>query len=270
VAIPDDIGGQPNIARVYDALLGGKDNFAADRELAARLCDPQAGGHEGLRGLARANRGFIGRAVRWAAQQGIGQFIDLGCGLPTHPPVHEAARDGYPLASVAYVDNDPVVLAHVRAVQARGDGLAAVDADLEDPAAVLADPALRSVTDLTRPVCVLLAAVLHFIPQDRAQGIVAGYAARLAPGSVVVISAVRYADEELAARMRRLYSAGTLVNHTEAEVAAWLGGLDVVPPGIVTVQGWRGEWGDHPGVPDPRAFVLAGAGRVRREPRGTC
>jgi hypothetical protein len=254
---------RPNVARVYDYLLGGKDNFAADRDLGARLCDPAQGGYEGLPGMVRENRKFIGRAVRWACMQGIAQFIDLGCGLPTRPAVHETARGEDPLARVAYVDSDPVVLSHVRALPEIGHGIAAAGADLADPAAVLGHPALLEVIDPGRPACVILAAVLHFMSAAASREIVAGYAREIAPGSLLVLSTVMYADPELSERMVALYSAGTLRSHPAADVAGWLegAGLELVPPGVVTTEGWQGGWRDCRHAPDPRAFVWAAVAR---------
>ena len=133
----------PNMARVYDYWLGGKDHYAADRAEAERLLAI----YPPLRDLVRENRAFVIQAVSWAARQGIGQFIDLGAGLPASPAVHQAARAVLPAARVAYVDIDPVVLSHARALLATSDGVAAVAADLRDPAAVLADPELRAVID---------------------------------------------------------------------------------------------------------------------------
>ena len=136
----------PNMARVYNYWLGGKDNFPADRAEADLLL----GIYPPLRDLVRENRAFVTRAVAWAAGQGISQFLDLGAGLPASPAVHQAARAVQPAARVAYVDNDPVVLAHARALLA-GEGVTAVAADLRDPAAVLADKELRTVIDPAQP-----------------------------------------------------------------------------------------------------------------------
>ncbi len=127
-----------NMARVYDCWLGGKEHFGADRAEAGRLLRL----YPPLAAMARENRAFLARAVTWAAGQGIGQFLDLGAGLPTVQNTHQAARAVNPAARVAYVDLDPVVLAHARALLATGDGVTAVAADLRDPAAVLADPEL--------------------------------------------------------------------------------------------------------------------------------
>ena len=162
----------PNMARVYDCWLGGKDNYAADRAEARRLLRI----YPPLRAMARENRAFLARAVTWAAEQGISQFLDLGAGLPAGQNTHQAARAVNPAAAVAYVDTDPVVLAHARALLATSDGVTAVAADLRDPAAVLADPGLRAVIDLARPVAVLLGAVLHFLDADAARQVTAGYA----------------------------------------------------------------------------------------------
>ena len=174
----------PNMARVYDYWLGGKDHYPADRAEAERLL----GIYPPVRDLVRENRAFVTQAVGWAARQGIGQFIDLGAGLPASPAVHQAARNVMPAARVAYVDIDPVVLSHARALLATSDGVTAVAADLRDPGAVLADPELRAVIDPARPVCVILGAVLHFMDADAARAVTAGYARLMAPGSCLVIS----------------------------------------------------------------------------------
>jgi len=169
----------PNMARVYDYWLGGKDHFPADRAEAERLL----GIYPPLRDLVRENRAFVVQAVSWAARQGTGQFIDLGAGLPASPTVHQAARRVMPLARVAYVDVDPVVLSHARALVATSDGVTAVAADLRDPGAVLADPELRAVIDPARPVCVILGAVLHFMDVGAARAVTAGYARLMTPDS---------------------------------------------------------------------------------------
>jgi len=260
---------RPNMARVYDYWLGGKDNFAADRALAEQVLDPVRG-YPGLRQLVRSNRAFVVAVTAWAARSGISQFIDLGCGLPTRPAVHEAARAARPDARVAYVDWDPLVLSHIRALA--GEGLAAAGGDLTDPDAVLASPELTAVTDMEQPVCVILAAVLHFLPAGQAGAVTAGWARRLAPGSVLAVSCAHYEDEALNERIRAMYGAGTWVNHDRDAVRSFLAGLDIVPPGVVTAQRWRPPDGvaailrrpGDPPCPGPsaEAYVLAGAGRV--------
>ena len=160
------------MARVYDYWLGGKDHYAADRAEAERLLAI----YPPLRAMVRENRAFVAQAVTWAARQGIGQFIDLGSGFPASLSVHKTARTVLPSARVAYVDNDPVVLTHARALLATSDGVAAVAADLRDPAAVLAHPDLRTVIDPANPAGIILGAVLHFLDADAARSVTTGYA----------------------------------------------------------------------------------------------
>ena len=147
-------------------------NFAADRDEAGRLLEACPG----LPALVRENRAFLGRAVTWAAGQGIAQFLDLGTGLPLRPAVHESARTVIPGARVAYVDNDAMVCSHVQALLATDKRVQGIAADLADPGAVLADPALQAVIDPGEPVCVILGLVLNLMPAARARKIVAGYA----------------------------------------------------------------------------------------------
>ena len=250
---------RPSTPRVYDCLLGGKDNFAADRDLAGRL-EAEA---PGLRELARVNRAFVLQSARWAASMlGISQFLDLGCGLPSRPAVHEVARDGCEGARVVYVDKDPMVACHAASLMA-GTGLAAVRADAAEAARVL-----ELVADLevpgsggrligfARPVCVILGGTLSSMPAETARAAVAAYAEALAPGSAVVISCVSYADPEFAAKMEDMFSAaGTWRNHPLADVESFFGGLRVVHGRVADVRCW-------PMMPPetPAACVLGGIG----------
>jgi len=241
---------RPSIARVYDALLGGKDNFAADREQAERIVTLTPG----LPGLVRDNRAFIIKAVTWAAsQRGIRQFIDLGAGLPTHPSVHEAAREAIPGARVAYVDNDPVVQRHVQALLA-GDGVVAAGADITRPASVLADPELARVIDFGEPAGVILAAVLHFQPAEVARSLIAGYAAPLAAGSVLIVSVFSAADEKFSQEAARAYTAARWHSHSPAEVERWLR-----EAGLRPLRGHVGNVSAWPLDPPPRAGSMAEA-----------
>src|SRR5215472_17326208 len=176
----------PNIARIYDYLLGGKDNFAADRGAAERLI----GAIPDVAAIARDNRSFVARVVRYlATEAGIRQFLDLGSGLPTQANVHELAQAVAPDARVVYVDNDPVVAVHGQALLASGGQAGMVLGDLRDPAAVLQHPAVAGRLDLTRPVAVLCTSTLHFIAgQARPHQIIAGYRDRMAPGSYLAIT----------------------------------------------------------------------------------
>jgi O-methyltransferase involved in polyketide biosynthesis len=245
----------PNTARVYSRLLGGKDHFPADRAEADVLLEI----YPPLAEMVQENRAFLAEAVTWAAGQGIGQFLDLGAGLPVAPAVHQTARAVLPAARVAYVDTDPMVLSHARALLA-APGVAAVAADLRDPAAVLADPELRAVIDPAQPVCVILGAVVHFLDADTVRNITAGYARLLAPGSCLVITCATYDDEALAKRLAAEYTAGVFVNHTREDVVSFFGGLELVGPGVSEAQTWR-AWHREPVLRHREGHVLAGVAR---------
>ena len=258
--MPENAPGQaldpsrPNIARVYDFWLGGKDHFAVDREMAERLAEMYPPWVQ----ACRDNRAFVGRAVTWAAGQGIGQFLDLGAGLPTRPAVHEAARAVNPAARVCYVDNDPVVVQHARALLAGPEGIAAVQADLTGPAAVWDDTAVRAVIDPAEPVCLILALVLHFLDAEQARRVAAEYASLAAPGSALVISVGRNDDPRMWARVREQYTAALLHNHGRDEASSFFDGLDLVPPGLALANSWRGGMTDVPRTPPGPAYVLGG------------
>ena len=247
----------PNTARVYNYWLGGKDNFPADRAEAERLLRI----YPLLRVMVRENREFVLRAAKWAALQGIGQFIDLGAGLPASPSVHQAVRDALPGARVTYVDTDPVVLAHARALLATGDGVIAVAADLRDPGAVFTDPELRAVIDPARPVAVVLGAVLHFLDADAALAVTAGYISLLAPGSYLIISCARYDDEDLGKELAEEYTAATWYNHPAEVIESFFDGLALVGPGITEGESWQ-AWRSDPVPCNRGGHVLAGVGRV--------
>jgi O-methyltransferase involved in polyketide biosynthesis len=245
---------RPSIARVYDYWLGGKDNFAADRELADRMAEMYPPWVQ----ACRDNRAFVGRVVTWAARQGIGQFLDLGAGLPTRPAVHETAREVNRAARVCYVDNDPVVARHAEALLAGPDGVAAAEADLTDPEAVWASPPVRAVIDPGQPVCVILALVLHFFDAAQARRVAAGYASRLAPGSALAISVGRNDDPKMWKQAREKYTAAMLHNHGRDEVLSFFDGMDVVPPGLAPTHAWRGGMPAVPAKPPGPAYVLGG------------
>jgi O-methyltransferase involved in polyketide biosynthesis len=246
----------PSIARVYDYVLGGKDNFPADRELGDRLLTLVPVYAE----LAAENRQFLADAVTWAAGQGIGQFIDLGCGLPTAPNTHESARAVIGDARVAYVDNDPVVVNHLNALVAKGDpGVSVVDGDVRDAATVI--DGVGAHLDLSAPACLLMGALLHFFPADGARDLVARYAAALAPGSCLVLS-VGHADSEAAEESVKTYSSGVaeVHNHGDSDVASFFGALEVVPPGVVEARLWRPGW-EVPSLSPRASRVIVGVAR---------
>ena len=246
----------PYVARVYVYWLGGKDHFPADRAEAERLL----GIYPPLRDLARGNRAFVIQAVSWAARQGISQFIDLGAGLPAAPAVHQAARKVLPAARVAYVDIDPVVLSHARALLATGDGVTAVAADLRDPGAVLADRELRAVINPARPVCVILGAVLHFMDADAARAVTAGYARLMATGSCLAVSVASFDDEALGKQLAGEYTAAAWHNHPPADITSFFAELELVGPGVTEAQTWR-AWMPQPVLRHRDGHVLAGVAR---------
>jgi SAM-dependent methyltransferase len=253
----------PNVARVYDYLLGGKDHFAADRHAAQRLIAelPDAAT------VAKANRTFLAAAVRQAARDGIAQYLDIGAGLPTSPSVHECARAVIPGARVVYVDNDPDAVTHARALMATGDGVVAIEGDAREPGAILADPGLAAVLDLTEPVCLLLVSLLHFFTAGEADMLVGTFRQRMVPGSYLVISqgSASGAPRE---GVQDAYGRETvLTGRPAAEIAAYFDGFDLVPPGLVPVAEWPAAEPDarlpaaQPAA--PQANMLAGVGRKR-------
>lgn len=248
---------KPNIARVYDVMLGGKDNFAADREVAAKL----VAAYPLVAKLARDNRVFLDRAVSYAASRGIRQFIDVGSGLPTSPNTHEIARREVPDARVAYVDIDSMVIAHIRALLATDDGIAAVQGDLRDPEAILAAPQLAAVIDMKQPVCVLLVSVLHFVDAQTARNVAAGLMRPVPAGSYLVLSAGT-GDRGFEEELGPLYTAGDAYNHSPDQITGFFGDLDIISPGLVDAERWRP--GPAPAQQPRRKMVmLAGVGRKR-------
>ena len=247
-----------NIARMYAHWLGGKDSFQADRAAA----DTLATRFPGVADVARANRAFLARAVRHVAQQGVSQFLDIGAGLPASPNVHEIAREQQPDARVAYLDRDPVVLAHARALLAVDDKIAVIAGDLRDPVRALASPALTRLIDPARPVCVLLCSVLHFLAADEADDAVAAFRRWMSPGSYLVISAGTSTgtDPEFVRQLQAAYGdAAPVTGRTAEQITAWFDGLSLARPGVVDVQSWRPE-----GIVRPvqcRARILAGVAR---------
>lgn len=246
----------PSIARVYDYVLGGKDHFAADRELGDRLL----GLVPLIAELAAENRQFLARAVTWVAGQGVGQFVDLGCGLPTEPNTHESAQEVAADARVVYVDNDPVVVAHLRALLAQGNpGVSVVDGDVRDVASIL--DGVRASLDLSVPACLVVGYLLHFSTADAARDLVARYAAALAPGSYVVLS-VLHADSEAADEGLSAYSSATapVYSHPLPDIASFFGPLELVPPGLVEARQWRPER-EPESQPQRTSLVIAAVAR---------
>ncbi|MGH3343853.1 MAG: SAM-dependent methyltransferase [Carbonactinosporaceae bacterium] len=247
----------PSPARVYDYILGGKDNFAIDREAAQKIlaAAPDTGA------LALANREFLVRAVRFMAQSGICQFIDVGTGIPTSPSVHEVARSFDPSARVVYVDNDPMVVVHNRARLATDDGIEAIDGDVRDAEGILSDPQLHDLIDYDEPVGVLVIAVLHFISDEEdPAGALARFRDRMAPGSYLVIAQMTADGDPEGLEQARAAGASAGTNPTfrsREELLSFFEGFELVAPGLVDVQHWRPE---HDAAPT-RLKVAGGVGR---------
>jgi hypothetical protein len=241
----------PRPARVYDHLLGGKDNFAADRALAEEIqaAVPSA------RTAARENRAFLFRAVRYlAAEAGIRQFIDIGTGLPAAGSVHETAQRADPSSRVVYADNDPQVIAHARALLTGSpEGrIGCALADLRDPDTVLASPVVRDVIDFTQPAALLLTGVLHcLLDEDQPGRVIAELLAALPAGSYLAAShlSAEHDPGGWAAAGRAYREAGLPAQFRDSDDFTRLAftGLDLVPPGAVLVSEWRpGETGPRP------------------------
>ena len=258
--VPDGVDvTRPSIARIYDYLLFGKDNFAADRAAAEKLTESRLD----PRRLALANRGFLRRAVRFLAQQGVSQFLDLGSGLPTSPSVHEVARDVLPAARVVYVDHDPIVVAHNDALLATRDGVNTIRADVRAPDAVLGHHTLAGCLDFSRPVAVLLLSVLHFISGDEdAPGIIARFRERMAPGSYLAVSIGTSdgADPEMLAEATTTYAGARMpfTLRSRAQIMDLLDGFDLVEPGLVPLPEWRPDFNtDRTPLKGPTLGVVA-------------
>ncbi|GAA1073676.1 MULTISPECIES: SAM-dependent methyltransferase [Kitasatospora] len=252
----------PHPARMYDYYLGGKDNFPADREAAEKVLalSPL------VRLSALANRAFLQRAVRHLAEAGVRQFLDIGTGIPTAGNTHQTAQLVHPDARVAYVDNDPIVLVHSRALLAgssRGT-VTVTQADLRDPEKILADPQVRELLDLGRPVALLLFAVLHFVDDaDDPYGIVRTLVDALPPGSHLALShgTGDFVPASEAEKGPAIYRNATaqLSMRTKEQVLKFFDGLELLEPGLVTAPLWRPD--TTPSATDAEVGIWAGVGR---------
>ncbi len=248
-------------ARVYDYWLGGKDNFAADRDAA----DEAIAASPGIVDDARANRAFLARSVRFLARErGVRQFLDIGAGLPSAPNTHEVAQSADPAARVVYVNNDPIVLAHARAMMVSGPAGSCdyVDADLRDPLVIL--KAAARTLDLSRPVALLLVLILHLIPDtDEPHEVVRTLLAGLPEGSYLVLSHPASdirpdAVAEMTRRMNQRLMGPKATVRDHDQVSRFFGGLELLDPGLVEPPQWRPEAGE-PAPPD--VTIWCGAGR---------
>jgi S-adenosyl methyltransferase len=249
-------------ARVYDYLLGGKDNFAADRALGDAVVKAMPSAPE----MARANRAFLGRAVRYlVTEAGVRQFLDVGTGIPTAGNTHEVAQAVAPDSRIVYVDNDPIVLAHARALMTSdpAGATAFIGADARDPAAILSDPALRRTLDLGEPAALMLIAILMYISdEDNPRDLVSALMDALPSGSYLTIThpTADFSPDEVAAAVAATEQGGiSFTPRTQAEVAAFFDGLDLVDPGVVPILAWQPE-GVPPAAPNA-AYYYGAMGR---------
>lgn len=231
----------PSGARVYDYYLGGSHNFAVDRSMARRAIElwpdlPQ---------IMQANRAFLRRATRYLISQGITQFLDIGSGIPTVGNVHQVAQDMLPEARVVYVDIDPVAVAHSRAILAGNPRADIVQAELSDVAAILSDPRAQRLLDLSRPIGVLMVALLHFVPDEADPAkIITMYRDIMVPGSHLVLSHATHegrpdqADSHIELYQR---TPTPMTMRSRSQIEVLLDGFDVVPPGVVFLPLWRPE-----------------------------
>lgn len=245
----------PNIARMYNYILGGKDHFSADRAAVQEIFRhaPE------MPSLVRADRNFLIRAVRHLVEdRHIKQFVELGCGIPNWPNVHEVADYFKVPVRVAYVDNDAVAVSHARARLDNGANIVAIDGDLREPESILAEPRLRQVIDFDRPVAVLCAAVLHLVG-DAASRVISTFRRAMAPGSALVMSHVcgDHADPQTVARIQQAYErfAAPATIRTRAEIAELFSGFELPHPGLTDVAYWplRNGW------PTPSSMAIYGA-----------
>ena len=230
-----------NVARIYDYWLGGTHNFLADQDVGRAIAavEPR------MRAIAQANRAFLGRAVRYLSAAGIDQFLDLGSGIPTSGNVHEIAQRANPAARVAYVDIDPVAIAHSKAILGGNEYAAIADADLREPEKILAHDTIGRLIDFSRPVGLILLVVLHFISESEDPWqIVATLRDALSPGSYLVLA---HATDEgsrpsVAQATETVYnrSVATQIHlRSAAEIQRLFDGFEMVEPGLVYVSMWR-------------------------------
>ncbi|WP_410670521.1 SAM-dependent methyltransferase [Amycolatopsis sp. cmx-4-68] len=250
---------KPNAARVYDYLIGGKLNYAIDRMFAEQILEVRPEAKE----LALLNRRWLRRAVRFGAEQGIRQFLDIGSGMPTVGHVHEVVQAIDPASRVVYVDNEPVAVAHSEIVLQDNENAEMVQADAEFPEDVLEHPTTERLLDFDEPVMLIMAAFVHFIPDDRdPAGLVATYRDALAPGSYLALSSGTFEGQgEEVRRAAELYqkSGTNVVARSKDELRALVEGFEIVPPGIVFTPEWRpddpAEVGEHPELASQLALV---------------
>jgi hypothetical protein len=250
---------RPSVARMYDYYLNGKDNYAVDREAVAKVAEvlPE------VRQVARENRAFLRRAVRYMARQGIRQFIDVGSGLPTVGNTHEIAQEIIPGARVVYVDNDPVVLAHGRALLAADDNTTVATADLHNPDDVLGHVETRRLIDFDEPVGILLIAMVHFLASEERPQVMGRLRDALVPGSHITATHTSTDGQsaDAIAQIEAVYATTPtpIYLRSRSEISPFFDGLEMVEPGLVMLHDWQPDQED-PG-PAPTRWMYGGMGR---------
>jgi O-methyltransferase involved in polyketide biosynthesis len=250
---------RPHVARMYDYYLGGKDNFEVDRAavVAVEAAMPE------VRRLALENRAFLRRAVTFMAAAGIRQFIDIGAGLPTAGNTHEVAQAQAPGSHVVYVDNDPIVLSHGRALLATNPDTTVVTADLRDPADVVDHAEVRELIDFDQPVGVLLIAMTHFLRDDERDEVMTKLRESLIPGSYLASTHVTVDNHspEAVDGVEAVYrkTPTPIFFRTREEIARFFDGFGLVEPGLVTVDEWRPDPADP--APEATRWLYGGVGR---------
>jgi hypothetical protein len=252
---------RPSQARIYDYLLGGSHNFAADREVARRSIEVMPD----LAVQIQANRAFLHRAVRFLLEAGIRQFLDIGSGIPTVGNVHEVVQRSAPDARVVYVDMDPVAVAHSQQILAGNPNAVSIRADLRRPDAILAYPELHAMLDFDQPIGLLLVAVMHAIPDEAdPPAIVARLRDALPAGSYLALSHTTYESlPEVWERFVELSQGTTnpVTPRSRVQVEALFAGFELVPPGLVWAPQWRPEAPEDVGEDPGRSSNYAGVGR---------
>jgi hypothetical protein len=261
---PDEVDiERPSVARMYDYFLGGSHNFAVDRQAAEGVVRA----YPEFPRLLMANRAFLRRAVTFLAEAGVDRFLDLGSGIPTVGNVHEIAQRINPAARVAYVDLDPIAVAHSELLLRGNAGATVVRADVRQPEAILGHPAVRRLLDGERPLAVLLVALLHFVVDDaEAHALVGRLRDALPSGSYMAISHASYdgMPREQSAQLERLYrqAANPVQPRSRAEIVRFFDGLELVAPGVVFFPLWHPEGPDDLFLDQPeRCSGYAGVGR---------
>ncbi|WP_433172499.1 SAM-dependent methyltransferase [Actinoallomurus sp. CA-150999] len=259
---PSSLGidtGKPSVARMYDYYLDGKDNYQVDRDAVDRIAQAMPE----IRQLARENRAFLRRAVRYMARQGIRQFIDIGSGLPTAGNTHEVAQQIAPDSRVVYVDNDPIVLVHGRALLARDDNTTVATADMREPTSVLEHPNTTKLIDFSKPVGVLLIAMVHFLTEEERPDVMGALRDALPSGSHITFTHVTRDGQSAAAvdQIESVYATTPtpIYFREHAQIARFFDGYDLVDPGLVTIDAWHPDPADP--APEATRWLYGGVGR---------